>query len=181
MIKKWKVLKSTRLFESDWFNLRKDVCKLPSGLTLPDYYVGESPDYCMVVALTKKGRILLAREYKHAVREVILQLPAGYVDPKDRGHRRAVLRELEEETGWVPGCLRYLGAFFPSPGRLDNRMHLYEARDLKPGRRHLDLSEDLELMEATPSQCLSFVRRGLIQDQASALAILLYLSHKKNR
>jgi 8-oxo-dGTP pyrophosphatase MutT (NUDIX family) len=177
-VSKWKLEGSKILSKSPWFNLRRDTCILPNGLKISDYYVGESPDYCMVVALNAQGRLLLAREYKHAVGEVILQLPAGYVGRKETA-RRACLRELEEETGFKAGKLESLGDYFPSPGRLDNRMHLFLATQLKPGKRHWDDSEQIQIEEATPQEALQLIRSGRIKDQASVTGILLYLNQTR--
>jgi hypothetical protein len=60
-------------------------------------------------------------------------------------------------------------------------MHLYLATKLRPGRTSWDASEEIQVLEASPAQCLRWVRSGKIKDQASALGILLYLSSLKRR
>ncbi len=173
--KKWRLLDSRVVYDAPrWLRLRKDRCRLPGGLEIDDYFVLEVPDYCMLVPVLDDGRLVMTREYKHAVGRVTLQLPAGLVDSRDRSPRQAALRELEEETGYRPGRLEKLGSFYTVPGRLANRMHLFLATSLRfTGRRHWDQTEQIETVLAPPARCLEWIRRGGIKDQASTLGILL--------
>jgi len=106
-----------------------------------------------------------------AVGEVVLELPAGKLekgeDPRDSG-----LRELEEETGLRPGTFLPMGCSFSSPGILEERIHLFFAKDLVQGPSHPDDGEFLEIVRVPYTELMDMVRRGEIHDSKTLAGIL---------
>src|SRR3954467_11441870 len=99
---KWEVLSSQELLRAGFFRLRSDRCKLPDQRIMPHYYVMEFNDWANVVALTDDNQMILVQQYRHATKEVHLEIPGGGVDPrKGETPMQAAARELQEETGFT--------------------------------------------------------------------------------
>ena len=83
MIKSWKVMSSRYLAEKPWFTVREERVQLPNGNEIPNYYVFEYPDWVNVIAVTRDGKYVFERQYRHAVGLVSYELCAGVCEPDD--------------------------------------------------------------------------------------------------
>lgn len=130
-LRRWQVL-STRLVLdcSPWFRVVADDLLLPDGQRIEGYYRIEAPDYVMIFPLADDGRVLALRGYKHGVGQVMLQLPAGYMDRANESPLACAQRELLEETGHVAREWRPLGRLSVDGNRGMGRAHLFLAREL---------------------------------------------------
>ena len=99
------------------------------------------------------------RQYRHAAREVLLEVPAGRLEPGE-APLEAARRELAEETGHTASTWRELACFLPAPGFCSERIWLYEARGLVPGPPRPDPDEELELTRLPPERVLELARDG---------------------
>jgi len=133
MTEAWKLLSSTYSFRDRWLTLRSDTVALPGGETLSPYHVIESPDWVNAIAITDDGHIVLVEQYRHAVRQTMLELPAGHVDAGE-APEVAVKRELLEETGHEAASWHDLGALFPAASRFTNKVRSYLAMGVRPVR-----------------------------------------------
>ena len=97
---KWKILSSQYLFSDLWFKVRKDKCETPRGKIVDPYYVYEFPTWVTSLALTEDGKVILERQYRHALGEICIEIPGGCVDDTDLNLEEAIKRELLEETGY---------------------------------------------------------------------------------
>jgi ADP-ribose pyrophosphatase len=159
------------LFEGRRFRVERRVETGPDGREhLRD--IVRHPGAAVILPLLDDGRLCLVRNYRPAVRETLIELPAGTLEPGEDPARTA-LRELAEETGYRAGRLERLISFYSSPGILDEHMHLYLARDLTPGPMALDPGEQLEPLLCSWQEALAMIDRGEIHD-AKTLAGLLY-------
>jgi ADP-ribose pyrophosphatase len=129
----WTLLSSTYPYRDRWLTLRSDTVALPGGETLSPYHVIESPDWVNAIAITDAGDIVLLEQYRHAVQQTMLELPAGHVDP-DETPEAAVKRELLEETGHEAARWHDLGALFPAASRFTNKVRSYLAMGVRPVR-----------------------------------------------
>ncbi len=91
-------------------------------------------------------RVVLIENYRHTVDGRLLEIPAGTLEPNE-DPTEAARRELTEETGYLAGSLVHLFTFMPSPGLLSERMHLYLATDLTPGKQRTEADEDIRVVE----------------------------------
>ncbi|MGB3102750.1 MAG: NUDIX hydrolase, partial [Psychrobacillus psychrotolerans] len=76
-MKQWKTLNTEYVHKSSYGNIRKDICELPNGLVINDYFVNEYSDWVNAVVLTKENKILLVEQYRHAGNDIYLEIPAG--------------------------------------------------------------------------------------------------------
>ena len=129
----WTLLSSTYPYRDRWLTLRSDTVVLPGGETLSPYHVIELPDWVNAIAITDAGHIVLVEQYRHAVRQTMLELPAGHVDPGETPEA-AVKRELLEETGHEAASWHDLGALFPAASRFTNKVRSYLAMGVRPVR-----------------------------------------------
>ncbi|HEY2720491.1 MAG TPA: NUDIX hydrolase [Chitinophagaceae bacterium] len=124
---RWKILSSEYLFKDLWFSVRKDKCETPDGEIIDPYYVYEFPTWVTALALTEDMKVVMVRQYRHAVGEISLETPGGCVDDTDRNFQEAVARELLEETGYSFKEYSYLGKISPNPSTNNNWMQMFLA------------------------------------------------------
>ena len=123
----WKTLSSEYLFKDTWFTVRKDVCEKPDGKIVSPYYVYEFPTWVSAVAFTEENKIVMVRQYRHAIEDTIIEIPGGCVDDTDTSLEQAIARELLEETGYVFSQYTSLGRISPNPSTNNNWMHMFLA------------------------------------------------------
>lgn len=125
------VVHRTEVFAGRVFRLRSDEIELPGGEHAQrDYLVHVGA--VGVVALDAQERVVLIRQYRHALGRELWELPAGLVDVPGETLPEVALRELAEETDLTAGRLDLLLDLHPSPGSSDERIRLYLARELGP-------------------------------------------------
>ena len=142
----WKILKSEYLFSDLWFKVRKDKCETPGGKTIDPYYVYEFPTWVTAVPVTDDGRIIMVKQYRHALGKTCIEIPGGCVDDTDKNFEEAIARELKEETGYTFSSFEYLGPTSANPSTNNNLMHMFLARGGKlTSKQELDGNEEIEV------------------------------------
>jgi len=143
---KWKLLSSEYLFKDLWFTVRKDRCETPSGTIVDPYYVYEFPTWVTAVPVTEDGKIIMVRQYRHALGEVCIEIPGGCMDDTDASPEVAIRRELLEETGYEFSKFEYLGKISANPSTNNNLMHMFLARGgRKISDQSLDPNEEIQV------------------------------------
>lgn len=133
----------------------------------------QHPPSVVILPLTPSGKILLIRQYRHAVGRWIYEIPAGTSEPGEP-LLRCAQRELAEETGHRAAHWQRLCEFYPAPGISTERMALYVASGATPLKRgtHLDDDEHIALLPTPPAKALQMVRDNRIVDAKSIIGIL---------
>ena len=171
---KWKILSSEYLFHDLWFKVRKDKCEAPDGKIIDPYYVYEFPTWVTALALTEDGKVILEKQYRHALGEICIEIPGGCVDDTDKSPEEAIARELLEETGYSFTSYEYLGKISANPSTNSNLMHMYLARGgKKVASQHLDGNEDIEVMLLTIDELKDLLRQNKII-QAMHVTCMMY-------
>lgn len=150
---------STTVYDGRVVCLAVDHVELPDGsLAVREYvrHVGA----VAVLPLTEEGEVICVRQYRHAHRRVLTEIPAGKLNCREEDHREAALRELREETGVIPGRLTYLGAFLSTPAILDEVVDLYLAEELFFGETEPDEDEFLETVRIPLERMVDAVLAG---------------------
>ncbi|MEU0487965.1 NUDIX domain-containing protein [Nocardiopsis changdeensis] len=130
----WPVERSEDRFRSRLVGMRTDWVRMPgpggrgTSLAARDYM--EHPGAAAALALDDAGRVLLQRQYRHATRHTLWELPAGIIDGEGEGPLATARRELVEEAGLRADTWHELADFFPSPGFSNERIHVFLARGL---------------------------------------------------
>ena len=164
-------IESHLAFQGKIVNVRVDSVRLPSGAMGTREIVEHSQCVCMV-PLDEMGNVLLVRQYRKAVEEHLLEIPAGGVEEGEVTHE-AVLRELQEETGYTADSLRHLSSFWTTPGFCTELMHAYLVTGLRPSGLPGDEDEQIEVVKVALNKIPDMIRRGEIRDAKSIASLLL--------
>lgn len=178
-IQPWKLLSShERFLAPPWVTVHVDKIKLPSGRIVDDYYRIQLPEYVMIYAQRDTdNKVLLERQYKHALGAISLSLPTGCLEawesPIDAGKR-----ELLEETGYSACEWRFVGSFLVDGNKGCGRAHFFIARGLeKVAEQVEDDMEESEIVFMEPDALIKAVLHGEIPFLATA-ALVAIASHQ---
>jgi ADP-ribose pyrophosphatase len=160
------------LFQGRRIQLARDTIPLAGGGTA-ERDVVLHPGAVALLVLVDDGHVCLLRNRRLTVGETLWEIPAGTLE-RGEPPEMAAVRELSEETGYRANRWRKLAEFYPSPGILSERMHLFLARDLTPGPLHLQPDEELEPKVVDWSEALSWTLDGTIRDAKTLVALLLW-------
>lgn len=175
---KWKILSSEYLFDDLWFKVRKDICETPQGKIVDPYYVYEFPTWVTALPVTEEGKIIMVRQYRHALGEVCIELPGGCVDDTDKTFEDAIARELLEETGYSFTGFDYLGKISANPSTNDNLMHMFLAKGGKKIKeQQLDNNEEIEVDLLTIEEVKQLLKENKIL-QGMHVSCILYAFEK---
>ena len=176
--KKWKVLQSQFAFNHRWYKVRRDMVELPNGQVIDDYFVSVRPDIALVLPVTRNDEIVFVRQYRHGVREVLIELPAGAFDPTQEDAETAARREFEEETGYTAERLLALATLYDNPVKETNKIHLFLAQNAHlVGEQQLDVTEDIDVLLIPISGVADKILQGELQVAGSVAALFLGLNH----
>jgi 8-oxo-dGTP pyrophosphatase MutT (NUDIX family) len=140
----WKVRSSSRTIDSPYLHIRCDEVELPDGSILPEYYVREAPGFTMVFALTPSREVVLIHEYRYGIDAVLLEIPAGTLNPGE-DPLTCAKRELLEETGYTAPRWEPLLVLPSEPSRSNAVLHAFIALDaVETGTTQHDQSEHIE-------------------------------------
>ncbi|MBF8808510.1 MAG: NUDIX hydrolase [Enterococcus lacertideformus] len=127
-----------------------------------------------IIAFDNQDRLLLVKQFRKPLEKVILEIPAGKIDPGEREMpEQTAIRELEEETGYRAEKLQHVISMYLSPGFANERMHIYHATNLKQVAEPLAQDEDetLELYALTLAEAKQAIADQLICDAKTIYAI----------
>lgn len=166
-----RVIASRRIHEGRILNLREDTVELPGGRRALREVV-EHAEVVAIVPMDAAGHVLLVRQYRLPAGQVLLEVPAGGVDPGE-SVEEAAQRELQEETGHGAGRWRRLGGFFVSPGYCTEFIHAFLAEELVESVAEADFDEQIAVERVPLGEALRLVESGEIRDGKSIIALLL--------
>jgi ADP-ribose pyrophosphatase len=131
------------------------------------------PGAVAVLPLLDDGRVCLVRNRRLSVDQELIELPAGTLEPGEDPQATA-LRELAEETGFQAEVIQQIHAFFLSPGILDERMHLFVAQGLRPGKANLQPDEEIHNLLVPWDEAVQMALDGRIHDAKTLIGLLYY-------
>ncbi len=176
-LRPWRILASAYRIETPFLRLRADKIELPSGHVVDDYFVRESLGFSVVFALTRENNVLLVRQYKHGVAEIVTELPAG---ARDAGETEAdcAARELAEETGYTGSPPEHVRTFLTDPTNSDSRFDLFVIRDAeRTCEPLLDLTEEIDVVLASIDEVRAMAYDGRIAAGSQVAAVLVALAY----
>ena len=174
-------VESREIFDGHIMHVFKDTVRLPNGADASREYMRHVGAVC-VVPLLNDGSVLLERQFRYPVGQVLIEIPAGKLDSKTEDPQEAAKRELLEETGAVAGELIELGLFLPACAYSDEAIHMYAAKSITFREQKLDEDEFLNVFTMPLEQAVSEVLSGNIPDAKTQTALLkIWLLHQKGK
>jgi ADP-ribose pyrophosphatase len=172
-----KTISSNELLRTPIFWVTQDLALDPGGFEIRRAIVQHGGS-AVVMPVDDRKRVLLVRQYRLPALRSLWELPAGRVDPGETP-AQAARRELTEETGYRARKMKKLAAFWPSPGFLAEKMTIYLATGLTPGKAEPMEDERIETRWFTAPELDEQIRRGKIMDAKTMIAFLYWKRYSR--
>jgi ADP-ribose pyrophosphatase len=163
-------ISSEEIFNGKIVHLFRDTLRLPNGKPATREVI-RHVGAAAVVPLTDEGNVILVRQYRYPFAQVMLEIPAGKLDPSEEPLVCA-RRELLEETGYEAAEFVSLGVFYPSVAVLDEKIHLYLARNLTFRAANPDADEFLHVEQRPLNELVEDIMAGGVPDGKTQAAVL---------
>ena len=165
-----KTLKSEKIYDGAIINLRRDKVTVQGGTSYRE--IIEHNGGAVIAALTEDKKLVMVRQYRKPADKVMLEVPAGKIDPGEKPLDAAV-RELKEETGYTAAKVEFLTQFYPSVGYSEEVLYLYLCTGLTPGETNFDENEAIDIEEVELDRLFKMAMSGEIDDAKTLIAILM--------
>jgi ADP-ribose pyrophosphatase len=162
MIQPWIIIEERDLSPSEWMPITQHKVQLPNGKIVEDYYYCKLGNVALVIAFTTNNKIVLVRQYKHGIGQIVLELPGG-MQHNHADMKACALAELEEETGIraKEDTVVSLGVMSGNPTKTNQVTYGFLATDVVfNAQQKFDDNEDIELVLVSPQQLLQMVATG---------------------
>ncbi|MBC7903416.1 MAG: NUDIX hydrolase [Gemmatimonadaceae bacterium] len=141
---KWETLSTEYISDHIYFKARRDRCLRKDGVVVDPYFVVELPVSATALAITENNEVIMVKQYRHPIGEVIMETPGGFIDEGEDGEA-GMRRELLEETGYHFRSVEKIGRIAANPGVLSNYTDLFLASGgVKSGLQQLDHNEEID-------------------------------------
>ncbi len=172
----FETVKSERAYDGSFFAVRSDQVAMPDGSTATREIV-EHTGAVAVVPLMDDGTVVLLRQYRHALSQYVIEIPAGKLDVPDEDPAEAANRELIEEIGHRAGKLELLASFHNSVGWTDEVTHVYRGTRLEGAERPAGFTAsgeeaDMEILRWPLEAAVEAARDGTITDAKTIIGLL---------
>ena len=176
-----KVLSSEYLSRKAWFTVRQEKLEMPNGSVIEEYFVHEYPEWVNVIAITGDEKIVMIRQYRHALGRVSFEIPAGVCENNGTTLEENARRELAEETGYCGGNWRYFMSLSPNPATNTNLAHTFIAENVrKSDSRKLDKTECIDVHLLSFDEVFELLQRNeIVQSLMAAPLWKLFYDRKK--
>ena len=142
--------------------IEKREIRLPNGTVREKVIV--HPSGAVAILPLQGDRCKLLRQYRYAIDQYIIEAPAGTMEPGEEPLATAG-RELIEETGFSAASIVPKGFIYTTPGFTDEKIYLFEARDLSPSQEYeKDEDEVIDVIDVAVKDLPGMIRDGRIVD-----------------
>ncbi len=162
---------SSMVFDGQILHVYNDSVKLPNDNTASREVIRHIGAVCVVPVLDN-GYVIVERQYRYPIDQVITEIPAGKLDSADEDRLAAAKRELQEETGYTATKWTDMGLYYPAAAYSDEKITMYLAEGLSLGERHLDDDEFLNVVAIPLKDLVDDIISGKITDGKTQVAIL---------
>jgi 8-oxo-dGTP pyrophosphatase MutT (NUDIX family) len=176
-----KILSSEYINKHQYFTARKDRYETNSGKIVDPYFVVELPRGAAAMAITEDNEVILVKQYRHPIDEIIIEIPGGFIDAGEQPHE-AIKRELLEETGYSFSGIHLLGTTALNPGVLNNYTYMFLAvGGIKTAEQQLDANEEIEIILKPLEEVRLMLMRNEIKQSMHALCMFYGFEFLKAR
>lgn len=161
------------VYKGKKFNVHKFLTTLPDGRKA----IGEVVDYpgaAAILPLLPNNMVLLLKQYRVPIGKWIIEIPAGTLKPGEKPLECAQ-RELEEETGFKAKTWIKMLEIYTSPGYSNEVLHIFLAKELEEGVKKTENTEVIENTYFTLDKAIALIKRGIIKDAKTIIAIFYYV------
>lgn len=167
------------LYEGRVFKLQRENVTLNNGVTV-DLDIIHHPGASAMIPMSGNDSVILIRQYRHAIKDFIWEIPAGTLDP-DETPLECAKRELIEETGFSANTWQKLGEITPVPGYSNELIHMFLAADLLPAEQNLDKDEMLDVHEIPLGKAVEMIHEGVIRDSKTIAGLFMATNRLRER
>lgn len=168
----YETISSKKVYEGRILNIVQDEITLPNGKTAMREVIQHS-GAAAVLPIDENGMLVLVSQYRHAAKQMVLEIPAGILEKGEKPIACAK-RELEEETGYKSEDITFLTEIFTAIGYSDEVIHIYLAKNLEQGTINLDPEEFIEIQKYTLEEAVQMIFDSKITDSKTIISILAY-------
>lgn len=158
------------VYRGSYLKIRVDTVALPNG-EIATREIVEHPGAVAVVPIDEAGHVVLVRQFRYAINEITLEIPAGKLEWGE-SPEATCQRELAEEAGLSPGQLERLTEIVVAPGYSNERLVVYKATGLTPVVQSGDPDEFIETVRMPLKEAMDLVRRGEISDAKTIVGLM---------
>ena len=151
----------------------QDTMQIPNG-NIAKWDLIDHKGAAAVVAVREDGKLLMVRQYRNALERETIELPAGGLNGREEPTRLAAMRELEEETGYTCEQIELLSSIYTTVAFCNEKIDIYLAKDLKPGKQHLDEDEFINVEAYSVEELKQMIYECKIQDSKTICGIMTY-------
>ena len=164
-------IEGAQVYQGKLLDVRCDRVRLPDGHESTREYILHQ-GAAVIIPVLDNGDLVFERQYRYPLGKVMLELPAGKIDPGEEPLETA-MRELREETGYDAREWRYLGVMHPCVGYSNERIEIFLAQGLvQEAQQDLDHGEFLDVITMSLDEALLAVQTGEISDAKTIVCLL---------
>jgi len=172
-------LSSQVIYDGRAVKLRVDTVQTADGRESTREII-EHIDCIAVIALDENDNVILVKQFRKAIEKNLLEIPAGGIDPGEDAET-AVIREMQEETGYLPKKVVKLGGFYSAPGYCSEYLHLFLATDLVPSQLYAEDTDSISLVRVPVDQLRDVLTSEQMCDSKSIAGLYMFLEYLKTR
>ena len=174
--KNQKLINSKIEYSGEILSIRSDLIELDSGTNIKRNIV-EHPGSVVIIPKTKNGKILMVSQWRHAIQQTLIELPAGHIDDGETPEE-AGIRELQEEIGYKPGKLISLSEMWIAPGWCNEKIFSFLALDLIPSQLEPDKDEKISVLEFEPLEIYEMIMDKKIVDSKTISTFMIFYKNE---
>ena len=177
-MEKFEILGKDLVYHGTIIDFYKLKLRTPAGHEVSWDHI-EHKGASAVLPIDDEGKVLTVTQYRGAIDDIMIEIPAGGRDSVEEDFAVCAARELEEETGFRAGSLEHLVDVHTAAAYTSEKIAVYVAKDLIPSRQHLDEDEFVDIRRYTFEELNDMIFSGKITDSKTSAAVMAYQTKQR--